>query len=1174
VTFDISRTIFEPRHNYSGVVMEQGRVQTDADWNEWLAENARRIQAGTLDMFGRAAYPATTPAAFQITASTTGGANAISIGAGRMYVDGLLAENHGAGNGTWDPALAELSGAPQPPPATPNTIDYTKQPYLPNAALPAGNGPFLAYLEVWTRPVSWLQDATLVDPAIAVDTTGRLQTVWQVKLMEVPQGQTWTCNTPDSQIFPAPSTGVLTTGTVEEPTAGPCCLTTGSGYSGLENQCYRVEIHNPGTASDTTSVSNATFKWSRDNGSIETGVTQIGQGSNSINDPAAILSVLSLGRDQVLGFLPGNWIELLDDAHQLNGLPGELYQIDSIDAAGRAITLTTQLIAATEFATGTPPAGSFTRIRRWDQSGKVYQAGLTTVWWDLDAAGGDGSIPVPAPDTTLVLEAGITVTFGPNGTATFGAGDYWSFAARTADGSVGPLSAAPPFGPHHHYTKLSIVSFNPASNPDCRTAWPPAAGGAAGCCTCTVGEGGKFKSIQKAIDSLPKSGGEVCILPGRYFENVVIADRADIVIHGCGWQTRIASPSLNPNGANQPQADIIVNSGVNAVITIIGSRHIELRGFAVEAGEREAGILLDQPVRKRDQAADYIPFKFWNMDIAIEDLFVTAATLPAIAGIAVRLLKIADTRIAMADRRNIWPAIYVSGEEIEVRHNWVGLANAADMLDWLPTSIIADLGQMDHFTAKPGTRALTPGGIQIGGGARDVRVSDNDIAGGARNGVTLGSFIFLDQEGQDTGAFTGVLPTEIDACTKTSTNQLPGNIGTGKTIQHLGAGSPLENIAITNNRIRCMGLSGIGPVGFFNFAEVFEVISITDLLIAGNIISQTVLEPLDGTFSAESIDIAGAICLPDVGNIIIRDNIITDFGATPGAANTYGIILLHAEAADLSRNQIKETRDWSLAVTDPAADNPGGGIAVMANPPALNTDAWRANDNTPPIYEPGLPALRVEHNIVRVALGQALAAVGTGPFAIVNNHLATGGTIAVKGRQSALAVQILNLGLAIELDDFSGGYHGLYNALAAPAVHDRTLAVATNGAVLFTNNICQVEARLSRQRGITSVMIFSLDNLLFANNHCWIDGGILAADLDVLVFAASVQFNGNRLQEPIGTVHASGITLGLTNVTTANVSTACLFAQAMPGKLARANNITAVPNALCEQFQASLMPKG
>src|SRR5689334_14901064 len=105
MSFDNSRFTFNPLNDYFGVVMEQGRVQLDSDWNEWLAELNRRIQAGTLDTMGRAVYPATTPYAFQITATAT----TLMIGPGRMYVDGILVENHGdPAAAVWDPALAEM----------------------------------------------------------------------------------------------------------------------------------------------------------------------------------------------------------------------------------------------------------------------------------------------------------------------------------------------------------------------------------------------------------------------------------------------------------------------------------------------------------------------------------------------------------------------------------------------------------------------------------------------------------------------------------------------------------------------------------------------------------------------------------------------------------------------------------------------------------------------------------------------------------------------------------------------------------------------------------------------------------------------------------------------------------------------------------------------------------
>src|SRR6201996_8301736 len=568
MSFDNSRFTFDPWKNYSGVVMEQGRVQLDSDWNEWLAELNRRLQAGTLDMLGSAVYPATTPYAFQITATTSSsGTSQLTIGPGRMYVDGLLAENHGdPAAAVWDPALAELSGSPQPPPATEvGAIDYTKQPYLPDATIPAG-GPFLAYLDVWERPVTYIEDPNLIDKAVGVDTTGRLQTVWQVKLMPVPQGSSWTCTTP----VPWPrSAGLLTTGTVPSAASGPCCLSDGSGYTGMENQFYRVEIHQPGTATP----GGATFNWSRDDASVMSGVTAIASVTNSAGNPASQLTVVSLGRDQVLGFAPGNWIEVLDDTLELNGQPGAMAQIDTVDFSARTLTLTTTLTVSFPLVAGgnqTDPA-SHVRIRRWDQAGKIYESDGTTVWADLGAAGSTGDIPVPPAGTTLILENGVTISFdeSPAG-GSFQTGDFWTFAARTADGSVETLTKAPPQGIHHHYARLSIVDLSVPSATDCRAKWPPTSGAECGCCcTCTVGDGiesfGAFTSIQKAIDSLPANGGEGCILPGRYFENVFIRNRKDVVVHGCGWQTRIASASLKPIVIESPPAPAVAAAmGSNA----------------------------------------------------------------------------------------------------------------------------------------------------------------------------------------------------------------------------------------------------------------------------------------------------------------------------------------------------------------------------------------------------------------------------------------------------------------------------------------------------------------------------------------------------------------------------------------------------------------------------------
>jgi hypothetical protein len=490
--FDISRLTFNPLKDYFGVVMEQGRVQLDSDWNEFLAEVGRRIQAGTMDIVGLAGVPSSTPYAFRINASvdTTQTPNVphVTISAGRIYVDGLLAENHGLGASValaWDPALAELSAAPQTPGVTEVIIDYTQQPYLPGASLtavPVLGKQILLYLDVWQREVTYLEDLALIEKAVGIDTTGRLQTIWQVKWCDV-TGLPVYGSTPDSLIAPfasviVPSPSRLTTGSggMSSAPSGPCALSPTTGYTGMENQLYRVEIHQSGSASPGPAVTpaaatTATFKWSRDNASVATAVTAISATavSNSVGNPASQLTVQSLGRDQTLGFQPAGWIEITADYLELNGVAGELHQIDSINAGAQTILLDS-VVSANLIAASQSALGQNVRIQRWDQAGTVYLNDGATVWVNLNASGSAG-IPVPPSGTKLILENGITVAFDldPSGTA-FQSGDFWLMAARTADASVDLLTVSPPFGIHHHYCRLGVVDFSasPPKVTDCR----------------------------------------------------------------------------------------------------------------------------------------------------------------------------------------------------------------------------------------------------------------------------------------------------------------------------------------------------------------------------------------------------------------------------------------------------------------------------------------------------------------------------------------------------------------------------------------------------------------------------------------------------------------------------------------------------------------------------------
>src|SRR5919197_6704489 len=129
---DLARVRLNPLLDYAGIELKQGGVLLDGDANELVAIIDRRLRALASDTLGRATVSSTTPNAFKINVV----AGSLQIGKGRLYVDGLLAENHGApstdpAQRIFDPLLAENQFV--------DPIDYAAQPYLPSPpALPTG----------------------------------------------------------------------------------------------------------------------------------------------------------------------------------------------------------------------------------------------------------------------------------------------------------------------------------------------------------------------------------------------------------------------------------------------------------------------------------------------------------------------------------------------------------------------------------------------------------------------------------------------------------------------------------------------------------------------------------------------------------------------------------------------------------------------------------------------------------------------------------------------------------------------------------------------------------------------------------------------------------------------------------------------------------------------------
>ncbi len=554
---DYTRATFNPFEDHLGVLMQQGRVMLDADFNELVQIIDRRFRAETIDIIGRCTVPRETPDGFRIFFSGSD----LMIGRGRLYANGLLAENHGTGALEFDPILAEQRGV--------DAVPYLSQPYLPNvtqvAPLPDTPGPHLVYADVWQRELTYLEEPDLMEKAVGVDTAARLQTVWQVKILPDVGRVGCSDEIPKWTDLVRPSAGRLTTATAGVPSdTDPCVVNPAGGFRGTENRLYRIEVHSAGT------LGSSSFKWSRDNASIATAVTAINAGLD-------VLTVVRTGRDQVLRFQPGDWIEVTDDFHEFSGAAGDMRKVLQVDDASETVTLAAPLSAGA-FDTAAP-ASRHTRIRRWDQKGQVFNSTGTMVS-DVDASG--GVIPVPASGN-LVLEDGVQVQFSMSGTGGFHSGDYWLVAARTVDASIDILTEAPPKGIHHHYCRLALVTL-PAGVTDCRTLWPPDFGGGGGCgCTVCVSaeehNSGAF-TIQMGIDQVRTSGGRVCLGPGVFglgSTPIQLQGAASVQLLGHGTHT-----ILTYTGAG---AAILISSSSD-----IGVERISVLAINVELATFSLGI--------------------------------------------------------------------------------------------------------------------------------------------------------------------------------------------------------------------------------------------------------------------------------------------------------------------------------------------------------------------------------------------------------------------------------------------------------------------------------------------------------------------------------------------------------------------------------------------------------
>jgi len=232
----ISRHSHDPAKRYSGVFQQQGRMITDADWNELQAIVKARLDEALRDVVG-GGVPSHRPLSVRFTGST------FEIVPGVLYAGGLPA----------------LLGKPDDA-----VFTYATQPDFPSApgAVTAGD---LIYVDAWEREVSFLEDPALQDPGLnGADTCTRTQTMLQIK--RAPTGLSPELIIESDLRNPAVGNALLGIGLrraksstdILDPAADEVAIDQPIG-----NFLFRVEIHDvQGPANNPTSI---TLKWSSEN---------------------------------------------------------------------------------------------------------------------------------------------------------------------------------------------------------------------------------------------------------------------------------------------------------------------------------------------------------------------------------------------------------------------------------------------------------------------------------------------------------------------------------------------------------------------------------------------------------------------------------------------------------------------------------------------------------------------------------------------------------------------------------------------------------------------------------------------------------------------------------------------------------------------------------------------
>jgi len=1100
----------ERRQNFTGVLHQQGRVLLDADWNAQTAITNDWQDTAAQDIIGAgvAAVPSDQANGFKIkSAAVNAGKVELRVAPGRVWADGLLAELYGEPDPDVDSEVTRIAAYLTPPVQDPEALVTSIVAGTKDAVI----------LEVWREEINGFQmPELLVEPALGgPDTTERIHTSLAFRLMRLTANDT--CENIRGRLRDNFATKGKLKATLQPAVAGTgdCPTVAGGGYTGFEHNLYRIEIANVNAGAPQ-------FKWSQYGGGL------VGRGHFAAGKVAIKANLQAIINSGLSSF----YLEAVEYDQSL-GRWRVTY--------GATATLSNDVLTlgATVFGPA-PPSNpnptDTTFFRLWNGIALVSSfahaqlPNALGIFLDFDAPSGSNYVP----------------------------GDFWTFPVRAGeitnieplvgkDTGGGTFVGVAPQGIHYHRVPLAVLTW--ASNvsvqtpiEDCRHVFQPLTR-LATCCSYRVGDGmeswGDFETIKDALLNLPADGGEICVLPGEYRENIEITGKRNITIKGCGSRSRVVSVA----GVSDP------------VFDVKESQNIQIQSLLVQADNAGIGILLEGRPLEDVKKVGALPL----LDVRLENLLVRAAEACAIEVQTGYNVTIRHCRTQMKDVATTRPAIYFVGEDSLIEENEIVVEDIPRQLGGFDV-----INPLDPNSALPVEAAL--GGLHLGGGCERIRVINNVIARGISHGITLGSQLVVTT---DTGE---PLPQQPEP---TPDNCRPCRNGNNSTTQPsdptttIVSQGDLYDILIERNRIFNMGLNGISVVGFFPLGKMDEFISVHTLVIQGNEIRRCLYRPLEDILQPMVDEIGyGGVALADVDDLVIRDNFIIDNG--PDFRQPIcGIFVLHGEGIEISRNHILNNGAKpadSKETADSVKRGRRGGInIVFALAPVV---PMTIGEKTVPA-QGGYPALKVHDNVVSVPLGQALSVTALGPVSVVGNQFTSRG-MSIRNWPTFLAstVAILNLGLSNELylQLIAFALLGQANLKSAgdgrPGLDDEQLGMfLSNGNVLFTNNQCSLDLM---ERGISisfsSVLILSLDDVGFHNNQCdanLLDDFVIA---QAIIAGMSVRISDNRFKEGLFNTFLSAITAGLFfNTTTDNQSTHCLWI------------IGAMPNLTVDHSNVSLM---